>query len=57
MFRKRHEGNIPGEPPRPPKRRFTFILGRIFMVIGILTVLYLFVTEVLMRVLAALTVK
>ena len=33
------------------------IWAKIFMVIGILTVVYLFITEVLMRILAMLTVK
>lgn len=32
------------------------VWAKIFMVIGILTVVYLFITEVLMRVLAMLTV-
>ena len=36
------------------RKRFS-ILSKIFMVIGILTVLYLFITEVLMRVLAMMT--
>ena len=40
----------PGRPGRIP------LWARIFMVIGILTVVYLFITEVLMRVLAMLTV-
>ena len=38
-----------------PRKRFS-ILSKVFMVIGILTVLYLFITEVLMRVLAMMTV-
>ena len=41
------------QPARPG--RFS-ILSKIFIVIGILTVLYLFITEVLMRVLAMMTV-
>lgn len=36
------------------RKRFS-ILSKVFMVIGILTVLYLFITEVLMRVLAMMT--
>jgi hypothetical protein len=33
------------------------VWAKIFMVIGILTVVYLFITEVLMRILAMLTVR
>ena len=36
--------------------RHMSLLSKIFILIGILTVLYLFVTEVLMRVLAMMTV-
>ena len=39
---------------REHRRRYS-ILSKIFIAIGILTVLYLFITEVLMRVLAMMT--
>ena len=38
-------------------RKRLSLVGRIFMIIGILTVIYLFITEVLMRVLAYFTVS
>ena len=44
---RRHE-------PREERRRGRMI-GRIFMMIGILTVLYLFITLVLVRILAYMT--
>lgn len=40
---------------RGPSRRMS-VLSKVFMVIGVLTVVYLFITEVLMRILALLTV-
>ena len=39
------------------KRKTLSMAGKVFMVIGILTVLYLFITEVLMRILAYFTVS
>ena len=44
------------EEGRHEPRKCFSILSKVFMVIGILTVLYLFITEVLMRVLAMMTV-
>lgn len=49
LFRRR-----PPEKPPEPRPRMPLI-AKILMLIGIATVLYLFITEVLMRVLAALT--
>jgi len=46
----------PGEPPesrRKPRR----LIGTVFMMIGIATVVYLLVTQVLMRILAMMTVQ
>ena len=43
------------EEERHGRRKRFSILSKVFMVIGILTVLYLFITEVLMRVLAMMT--
>ena len=47
--------------PREERRherpgRHMSLLSKVFIVIGILTVMYLFITEVLMRVLAMMTV-
>ena len=42
------------EGQKENRKRFS-ILSKVFMAIGILTVLYLFITEVLMRVLAMMT--
>jgi len=44
------------EEKRCKKRRLRSFLSKIFIVIGILTVLYLLITEVLMRLLAMITV-
>ena len=41
--------------PECEKRHRIPLVGKILMFIGLLTVIYLFVTEVLMRILAALT--
>jgi len=46
----------PNEENRRRQHGRMSVWAKIFMVIGILTVVYLFITEVLMRVLAMLTV-
>jgi hypothetical protein len=46
----------PNEENRHNRPAHMSIIAKVFMVIGILTVVYLFITEVLMRVLAMLTV-
>jgi hypothetical protein len=45
----------PNEETKCRHSRQMSVLGKVFMVIGILTVVYLFITEVLMRFLALLT--
>ena len=47
--------NERNEEGRKGNRKRFSILSKVFMSIGILTVLYLFITEVLMRVLAMMT--
>ena len=46
----------PNEERRQRQSKRMSVLAKVFMIIGILTILYLFVTEVLMRILAMLTV-
>ena len=56
MFRNRfrkHPGPEPGH--REPRRHAVSFTGRILMLIGLLTVLYLLITYVMMPVLAWLT--
>ena len=55
MFRRKKEDTHPGNDYFP-RRRPRHIIGLIFMMIGIVTVVYLLITQVLMRVLALMTV-
>ena len=55
MFRRKHEESHPGEH-QEGRRRPRHLVGTVFMIIGIATVAYLLVTQVLMRLLAMMTV-
>ena len=56
MFRNRFRKHPEPHPEhREPRRRAVSFTGRILMLIGLLTVLYLLITYVLMPVLAMLT--